>query len=139
MDVIESYNLTNAHIVGLYFSAQYCSYCKVFTPMLMSVYPHMRSNGIEIIYVASDKTIEDFHEYTQDHPWLLLPYEESKTDRATLRASFEIKTIPALLFFNATTKELICSDGRERIRDAPNETIQWLSEQVLSYDSDESF
>lgn len=139
MDIVDLYNITDAPIVGLYFSAQYCSYCKIFTPLLMSAYHQMQLNGIEIIYIASDKTLAEFHAYTQDHPWLLLPYEESKEDRASLRAMYDIKTIPALLFFNRVTKELICSDGRDRIRDNPNETIKWLSEQVISYDSDASF
>lgn len=138
MDIIESYHITDSPIVGLYFSANYCSYCKTFTPALMKAYMNMPQRGIEIIYVASDKTIDEFHEYTQDHPWLVLPYEESKDDRLTLKEQYGIKTIPALLFFNRTTNQLICTDGRDRIRDAPDETIEWLSTQVISYDSDDT-
>lgn len=85
-------------IVGLYFSAAYCPSCTIFTPKLQSIYPHLRENDIEIVFVASDKTKEAFDLYYVGHPWPAISYDDEI--RSELRATYGIKTIPALVFLD---------------------------------------
>lgn len=61
--------------MGLYFSADYCKWCKDFTPKLTSVYEHF--NDIGIVLVASDKTKEAFETYHATQPWPAIAYEDS--------------------------------------------------------------
>jgi thiol-disulfide isomerase/thioredoxin len=126
-------------IIGLYFSGQYCRYCKEFTPVLVEAYPQLKANRIEIIYVSSDKSPEQYAEYRATQPWQALAYEEGSL-RADLRSQFDIKTIPALLFFDAEHLQLIARDGRVMIRDDWPGAIRTLVDSIAhQYDSDEDF
>ena len=92
------YASTSDKIVGLYFSAAYCPSCTIFTPKLQLIYPHLRNNDIEIVFVASDKTKEAFDSYHAGHPWPAISYDDEI--RSELRKVYGIKTIPALVFLD---------------------------------------
>ena len=47
--VFAKVNTNNANIIGLYFSGEYCKYCKEFTPILVDVYPTLLDNNIDIV------------------------------------------------------------------------------------------
>ncbi len=99
-------------IIGLLFSADYCKYCHVFVPKLRNVYPFIKEYGIEIIFVASDKSKEKFDEYLPQHPWPAIEYEDPI--RVELRNMYNIKTIPALLFFDQNGN-IIEINGRDLV------------------------
>ncbi len=136
--VFAKINTNNANIIGLYFSGEYCKYCKEFTPILVDAYPTLLDNNIDIVYVSSDKSIEQYNQYRNTQPWQSLPYEDADL-RKLLRNEFDIKTIPALLFFDVNQKLLIETNGRNLIRDDCSNTIKNLTEMTIThYDSDDN-
>lgn len=107
-----------AEIVGLYFSAEYCKFCKHFTPILESVYPHLQDEGIEIVLIGSDKTELAYNAYKKTHPWAAMAFDDPT--RSEMRAAFGIKTIPALVFVAANGGTLK-TDGRDIVAEAYGE------------------
>ena len=103
------YASTDKKIIGLLFSADYCKYCHVFVPELRTVYKELQEHGIEIVFVASDKTKEAFEKYLSEHPWPAINYDDEI--RPELRVMYNLKTIPALLFFDQEGN-LIEREGR---------------------------
>lgn len=136
--VFNKINSDNANIIGLYFSGEYCKYCKEFTPILIDAYPQLLDNNIDIVYVSSDKNIEQYNQYRSTQPWQSISYEETDL-RKSLRVEFDIKTIPALLFFDVNQRLLIEPNGRNLIRDDCNNTIKNLTSMTIpDYDSDDN-
>lgn len=136
--VFDKINTDNANIIGLYFSGEYCKYCKEFTPILVDAYPSLLNNKIDIVYISSDKSIEQYNQYRGTQPWQSLPYEETDL-RNLLRTEFDIKTIPALLFFDVKQKLLIEPNGRNLIRDDCDNAIKKLITMTIAeYDSDDN-
>ncbi len=138
LDLIK-YEVESTDIIGFYFAGDYCKYCKEFTPQLIDLYAELLNNNIELVYISSDKTPEQYANYRTPQPWPALPYEESVL-RQSLREEFKIRTIPALLFFDAKTHRLLMRNGRDMIRDMPYETIAMLRGAVgLEDESDDDF
>lgn len=134
--IITNLNTDNANIIGLYFSGEYCKYCKEFTPILINTYQKLLDNGIDIVYVSSDKSVEQYNNYRSTQPWKSIPYEQEDL-RKSLRLEFDIKTIPALLFFDINQNILIQANGRNMIQDSPDDTIKNLIDSInINYDSD---
>lgn len=135
--IISKIDTTKSNIIGLYFSGSYCKYCKEFTPILIDNYQKLLDNNIDIVYVSSDKTEEKYNEYRATQPWQALAYSDAEL-RLGLREQFNIKTIPALLFFDVSQKILIEADGRNMIVDNCDETIKHLNNSIITeYDSDD--
>lgn len=106
--------LEKAKVVGFYFSASYCPPCHKFTPLLKSVYEELSPKGMEIILIPSDKSREDYESYFSDMPWFSLPYDNdivSNGFASSIRAEFNVTSIPTLIFFDAEGK-MITRDGR---------------------------
>lgn len=139
MDPVFTKLAPQASIIGLYFSADYCRYCKEFTPVLVELYPQLLVNNIDIVLVSSDKTIDKYDEYRSTQPWSALPFDTHEL-RSSLRDRYDIKTIPALLFFDAKQGTLIAANGRDMVRDERSQVIKSLTGSImLQYDSDEDF
>jgi len=133
------YEAESTDIIGFYFAGDYCKYCKEFTPLLIELYAELLNNNIELVYISSDKTPEQYANYRAPQPWPALSYEDIDL-RQSLREEFHIKTIPALLFFDVKTHKLLMRNGRDMIRDRPHETIAILRGAAgLENDSDEDF
>lgn len=120
----------NSKILGLYFSADYCRWCRDFTPLLISMYKHLQVCGIEIIFVASDKTEEAFDAYRADHPWPAISYTDQL--RLDLRVAYDIKTIPALLFFDRSGV-LVEKDGRNLVVEHLNPTEELCAASIATH------
>lgn len=109
--------LNNKKVIGLYFSAYYCKYCREFTPTLINFYDEITQTNpeLEIIFIGSDKTPYEFENYYKQMPWLALPYERRDL-KEKLVEMFNFKTIPQLIFvdehFNIITKQ-----GRKTVAD----------------------
>nr|XP_048705455.1 nucleoredoxin-like protein 2 isoform X2 [Caretta caretta] len=70
-------------IVGLYFSAGWCSPCRDFTPVLCDFYSELLEGArppapFEIVFVSSDRSPEEMAEYMHDMhgDWLALPFHD---------------------------------------------------------------
>ena len=104
----------DAPFLGVYFSAHWCPPCKRFTPKLINFYEVANKNKkqIEIVYVSSDKSEEQFNEYYGTMPWLAIPFGKEAIEN--LNQAFEIEGIPTLLLFNSEGK-LIDDDDRTTV------------------------
>ncbi len=113
--IYEILNHSNNPIIGLYFSGNYCPSCKYFTPKLIEIYNEIKKdyNNFEIIFISSDKTMEDYLNYYNEMPWYSLPYKKRDLKEA-LCNQFNVKTIPSLIFFNKEGK-IIESEGRNLV------------------------
>lgn len=136
--ILDKIDTSTSHIIGLYFSGEYCKYCKEFTPLLIKNYLNILANNMDIVFISSDKSKEQYDKYRATQPWQSIEYEE-KDIRLKLRETFDIKTIPALLFFDVKQKLLIEPDGRTLIRDDADNTIKALGQMIIpEYDSEDS-
>jgi len=105
--------------IGLYFSAHWCPPCRQFTPFLCKAYADsLKAKGLEIIFVSSDKTPDEFKGYYADMPWLALPFEQREL-KAKLSKKFKVSGIPAFVILDGSTGELITTKGREAVAEDP--------------------
>ncbi len=134
----------NAEVIGVYFSADYCKWCKEFTPKLSEMYPNLRLYNIDVVFVGSDKTENAFDTYRAQQPWPAVGYNDSA--RWQLRNEFQIKTIPALVFLNRDGN-VVLEEGRfivdsayesSDVNQAVEEVASRLGVCPFSYDSDSS-
>jgi nucleoredoxin len=100
--------LAGKQFVLLYFSASWCPPCKAFTPVLKDFYQAHKKN-IEIVYLSSDRKVEEFVEYYGQMPWTAL---DSPPHRQALATTLQITGIPALIVLDIATAKLITMDGR---------------------------
>lgn len=115
----------NKKIIGLYFSASWCPPCRNFTPILSTFYEDMIDyyDDIEIIYVSSDKTQNEFNEYWENMTFPALSYCD-REKKEELTKLYEVKQIPALVFIN-DNGELITKDGKNIITNS-NGNVEYL-------------
>ena len=88
--------LANKSIVCLYFSAHWCPPCRGFTPILKDFYEEVEAQGVEIIFVSSDRDSEAMISYMKEShgDWYALEHE-SKVGKK-LRKKFKVDGIPTL-------------------------------------------
>ncbi|XP_073509265.1 nucleoredoxin-like protein 2 [Phyllobates terribilis] len=118
-------------IVGLYFSAGWCSPCRDFTPVLCDFYTELVEEAnqpaqFEIVFISSDKSAEDMVEYlNQMHgDWLALPWHNPY--KHELKTKYKITAIPKLVIVKQNG-EVITDKGRKQIRDRGLACIRtWL-------------
>jgi nucleoredoxin len=99
-------------IIGLYFSAHWCPPCRMFTPQLVKKYEEWQQAGqaVEIIFISSDQSEDQYNEYYESMPWKRMKFTESEK-KQLLSAFFEIRGIPSLVFVSEE-HGLITKDGR---------------------------
>jgi len=109
-------DLSNKKIVGLYFSAHWCSPCRRFTPDLIRFYKDLAKAGesFEIIFVSFDREVSEMDEYMRETgmPWLALPFGDAH--KKTLGKIFSIRSIPSLIILDGNGN-LITKDGRKDV------------------------
>jgi len=103
-------------VLGMYFSAHWCSPCRKFTPKLCSNYTALKEAGkkIEFIFLSSDEDEEAFNEYHGSMTFPALPFDQSDM-KEEFSAKYGVRGIPCLVLVNAKTGDLITKDGREII------------------------
>lgn len=86
--------------VCLYFSANWCRPCKIFTPQLVHLYNTLNSTGrkLEIIFVSFDRDENGFREHFKCMPWLAVPFNVSI--RRRLCELYHANCIPSLIPLN---------------------------------------
>jgi thiol-disulfide isomerase/thioredoxin len=74
--------LNDKKYVVLYFSAQWCPACRVFTPRLKAFYENAREmhDNFEVIFISSDRSEQEMLTYIKntEMPWPVVNYNELK-------------------------------------------------------------
>lgn len=103
-------------LVLLYFSASWCPPCKAFSPILKSFYNSTTDKNIEVIYVSSDGSVDEFNGYYKTMPWAAIPTEQgSSAIKTKLAQTFGIMGIPTLVVVDAKTGEFVTNGAREDV------------------------
>ncbi|NXF40920.1 NXNL2 protein, partial [Nyctibius bracteatus] len=108
-------------VVGLYFSAGWCSPCRDFTPVLCYFYTELVEETqppapFEVVFISSDHSAEEMAGYMDDlhGDWLALPFHDPY--KHELKKKYNITAIPKLVIVKQTG-EVITDKGRKEIRD----------------------
>uniref|UniRef100_A0A0B7BK01 Thioredoxin domain-containing protein n=1 Tax=Arion vulgaris TaxID=1028688 RepID=A0A0B7BK01_9EUPU len=113
-------------LLGIYFSAHWCSPCRCFTPTLAECYNKVTSAGKkwEIIFISLDKDEESCKQYYESMPWLLFPFESDLKE--TLADKYEVTGIPTLLLLDPKSGERITDNGQDLVeKDPSGEKFPW--------------
>eukprot|EP00536_Pseudo-nitzschia_multiseries_P003623 jgi/Psemu1/323095/estExt_fgenesh1_pg.C_560060 len=97
-------------LIGLYFSASWCPPCQKFTPLLTEFYEKAKASnsGLEIVFVSSDRGMEEFQGYYQKMPWLAIPPTEgSASIKQNLSNTLGVTAIPSIAIIDAKTGEIV--------------------------------
>ncbi|CAH0549111.1 unnamed protein product [Brassicogethes aeneus] len=120
------YNNLPDGIRGFYFSANWCPPCRAFTPQLADVYRLIRKKepGFEIIFVSSDRSLESFSAYSENMPWLMVPFQQTAV-RAELAQLYGIRGIPTLLLLDSNGHVITMDARTELIEDPTAQNFPW--------------
>jgi len=118
-------------VIGLYFSAHWCPPCRGFTPKLVEMYQKLKAAGkdIEIVFVSSDKSMQEFQEYFAEMPWCAIPQGDPR--KGKLSKMFEIEGIPSFVIIDGETGATINANGTGAVRaDPEGAKFPWHPEPV---------
>jgi nucleoredoxin len=118
---IEPDILSSKKVIGLYFSASWCSPCRAFTPLLAEAYKGITAGGksFEIVFISSDRDQAEFDTYFSDMPWISLPFT-CRDIAANVAKSFKVSSIPLLVLLNGEDGTVITKDGKAAITEDPS-------------------
>ena len=87
-------------VVTLYFTADWCPPCRIFTPVLLEFYndANYPDKRLEIVQVSSDKDIDSFRKHVAHVPWLAIPFGDARLKALKMR--YKVTGIPILLLLN---------------------------------------
>lgn len=131
--------LRDTKLVALYFSAHWCPPCQKFTPILKRFYENTSRKDIEIVYISSDRTLDEFLSYYGSMPWLAVPTDAEAAQRKNeLARTFRLQGIPTLIVLENKTGLFVTSQARQQVYDLgegiTKESAQTLVDQWLSQD-----
>jgi nucleoredoxin len=105
-------------VFAFYFSAHWCPPCRGFTPQLAQWYTKdLKSKGLEVVFVSSDRDEDQFKDYFKEMPWLALDFEDRKR-KAQLSSMFGVRGIPALVIIDKDGS-VITTEGRAAVSSDP--------------------
>jgi thiol-disulfide isomerase/thioredoxin len=112
-------HLQKPGVIGLYFSAHWCSPCRAVTPKLIKTYNLLVSSNksFNVVFISSDHKQSEFKDYFNTMPWLALPFDSEHGEK--LSEMYGVKGIPALILIDGSTGKTITKDGRTVITDDP--------------------
>lgn len=107
-----------------YFSASWCKPCGAFTPKLADWYGKHQAAAkegqkTEIVFVSADKSSGEFDAYRAKMPWAALDFDH-RQEAADLNDKFDVEGIPTLVLVNAKTLEVVHTDARPLVLEAPD-------------------
>ena len=118
--------LKTSKLIGVYFSAHWCPPCRGFTPQLVQFYNEVNKTEqtMEIVFVTSDRSEEDFNNYFKEMPWIALPFGDERIQ--SLKTLFSVRGIPMFVVMKSDGT-LITQDGRNDVTNSGSACVaQWL-------------
>ncbi|XP_023340804.1 nucleoredoxin-like protein 2 isoform X1 [Eurytemora carolleeae] len=106
--------LADKELVLYYFSAHWCPPCRQFTPMLKDFYEEVSDEGVEIVFVSSDRSKEDMLSYMKEShgDWLATEHNSNLTN--SLKQKYGVSGIPTLVVCKKDGT-VITKDGRGHV------------------------
>jgi len=105
-------------VFGLYFSAHWCPPCRAFTPQLAEWYKtDLKEKGLEVAFVSSDKSEDEFKSYFGEQPWLALDFGDSKR-KDQLNKHFGVQGIPSFVIIDKDGS-VITKNGTSAVKSDP--------------------
>lgn len=102
--------------IGLYFSAEWCPPCRMFTPRLVEAHKALREaeEPFEVIFISHDRSAEAMLQYMQgyDMEWLAVAFDAPKRD--ALKQQHGIRGIPTLIIVD-DSGQVLSRDGRNEV------------------------
>jgi len=118
--------LEGKELIVLYFSANWCPPCKQFTPLLIDFYETLcasqdsKKQNLEIVFVSSDQTLEDFNTYYGKMPWTAIPtVTGSAAIKQALATKLSIRSIPTVVVMTGDGK-FVSDQGRNDVLQVMN-------------------
>jgi len=108
--------LDGKDLVLYYFSAHWCPPCRQFTPMLKDFYEE--AEGIEIVFVSSDRSAEDMTSYMKESHGDWLAAEHNSAVANNLKQKYGVSGIPCLVVCKKDGT-LVTKDGRAGVTGMP--------------------
>ena len=141
-----AYALENSELVALYLAA---SWCPMSTPVSLSLDEAFGESDsilstqggggrkpLSIVYVSSDKSIEQYNEYLQNRNWLAIPFESSQRNdlkrhfatcarRELLELGIDRKhEIPTIIVIDSQTHGVITTNGAEDVEQMGEQSLE---------------
>ncbi len=115
-------------VIGLYFSTDWCTPCKVFNPLLTKLYACKHAHctktnrnipAFEVVLVSGCREARATEHYFSTMPWAAMLHAEATGARGSaLRDKFATTTIPALVLLDGEGA-VLCRNAHERLREDP--------------------
>ncbi len=120
-------------VMGLYFSADWCTPCSFFTLVLEKLYSARRAQGgdqFKVVVVSRCREAKATKYHCEDMPWLSMWHKAEdetgmKAHTSLLMAKFGITSIPALVLLDKCGG-LICANARDKcVADPEGLSFPW--------------
>ncbi len=115
-------------VVGIYFSADWCTPCVQFTPLLMNLHASYRAKStaattsippFEVTLISRCRNAAATEHYFSSMPWTAMPHVDvSGPQGAALMEEFGVTSIPLLILLDGEGA-VVCRDGQEQLRADP--------------------
>ena len=118
--------LANKSIVCLYFSAHWCPPCRGFTPILKDFYEEVEAQGVEIVFVSSDRDSEAMMSYMKESHGDWYALEHGGNLKRELSEKYNVRGIPTLVVLKGDGT-LISVNGRGDVQSkGPGALKEWM-------------
>lgn len=117
--------LEGKSIVCFYFSAHWCPPCRAFTPVLKDFYEEVAGEGVEIIFVSSDRSPQDMVNYMKEShgDWYAVTHGSEVGQE--LKKRFGVSGIPYLVVLKADGS-VVTKEGRNAVQSkGPGAVKEW--------------
>jgi nucleoredoxin len=105
---------TVPEFTALYFSAQWCPPCRMFTPKLVDWYKKFKAEhpNFELVFVSGDRDEASMSKYIKDDgmPWPVVAYDKRQNE---LFQKYASDGIPYLVLINKDGQALTAKPGNE--------------------------
>ncbi len=139
-----SYTFENSDLVALYFAAAWCPMSTPVSLLLDTIFGDNDTllnldgtrKSLSIVYISSDKTIDEFNKFVHNRNWVSVPYESPQ--RTLLKRHFStcaqselvelgidrMYEIPTIIVIDSATHGIITFDGVKDLENLREESLE---------------